>query len=222
MKPDVPNGPGAGWQRWLRALPPLLGVLLLLGAVYVVQKEFRHLRLDDIEAAMQRIPHRSLAIAFGITIAAYLVLTMYDLLGSIYAEHRLPYRRIAFASFCAYALSHNLGFSALSGGAVRFRLYAGWGYSPLQIGKLVAFGSLTFTLGGLVIGGAALLFEPRALPFIGTHLPVVAAWHRGGAMESGRGLFRPKRAPGLHDGVWPSVAIATPADGRAPGHRRHH
>jgi uncharacterized membrane protein YbhN (UPF0104 family) len=172
MKPDVPNGPGAGWQRWLRALPPLLGVLLLLGAVYVVQKEFRHLRLDDIEAAMQRIPHRSLAIAFGITIAAYLVLTMYDLLGSIYAEHRLPYRRIAFASFCAYALSHNLGFSALSGGAVRFRLYAGWGYSPLQIGKLVAFGSLTFTLGGLVIGGAALLFEPRALPFIGTHLPL--------------------------------------------------
>jgi phosphatidylglycerol lysyltransferase len=161
-----------GWRRWARHLPPVLGVVLLLAAVYVVQKEFRHLKLDDIETALQRIPHAWLGAAFGITIAAYLVLTLYDLLGSIYAEHRLRYSRIAFASFCAYALSHNLGFSAVSGGAVRFRLYAGWGLTPLQIGKLIAFCSLTFSLGGLVIGGGALIFEPRALPFIGTRFPV--------------------------------------------------
>jgi uncharacterized membrane protein YbhN (UPF0104 family) len=178
----APACPQPLWRRWLGHVPPLLGVLLLLVAVYVVQKEFRHLKLDDIESALQRIPHTWLLLGFGITICAYLVLTMYDLLGAIYAGHRLPYRRIAFASFCAYALSHNLGFSAVSGGAVRFRLYAGWGLTPLQIGKLVAFCSLTFGLGGMVIGGAALLFEPRAMPFIGLRFPIWLLHGIGGMM----------------------------------------
>ena len=32
-------------QSWVRHLPPMLGVALLIGAIYVVQREFRHLRL---------------------------------------------------------------------------------------------------------------------------------------------------------------------------------
>ena len=60
---------------------------------------------------------------------------------------------MAFASFCAYALSHNLGFAAVSGAAVRYRLYAHWGLTPVQIAKTVAFCSLTFGLGGMVLGG---------------------------------------------------------------------
>ena len=39
-----------GLQRYLSQLPAVLGVLLLIGAIYVVQKEFRHLRLRDIVA----------------------------------------------------------------------------------------------------------------------------------------------------------------------------
>ena len=45
----------------------------------------------------------------------------------------------AFASFCAYSLAHNLGFAAVSGAAVRYRLYAHWGLTPFQIAKTVAF-----------------------------------------------------------------------------------
>ena len=58
----------------------------------------------------------------------------------------MSYGRVAFASFCAYALAHNLGFAAVSGAAVRYRLYAHWGLTPLQIGKTVAFCTLTFGL----------------------------------------------------------------------------
>jgi phosphatidylglycerol lysyltransferase len=169
--PDGVLSAEPAWRRWVRHLPPVLGVVLLVAALTVVRKEFRHLRLEDIAAALGRIPHAWLLIAFATTIGAYLVLTVYDLLGSIYAGHRLPYRRIAFASFCAYALSHNLGVSAVSGGAVRFRLYAGWGFTPLQVGKLVGFCSVTFGFGGLVLGGGALLFEPHAMPFLGNALP---------------------------------------------------
>jgi uncharacterized membrane protein YbhN (UPF0104 family) len=158
----------------LLRLPALLGVVLLVGAIYVVQREFRHLRLEDVASALGAIPIRSLAISFGFTVLSYGVLTFYDRLGTIYAGHAVSYARVAFASFCAYALSHNLGFAAVSGAAVRFRLYSHWGLGPLQIGKVVAFCNLTFALGGLVLGGAILLFEPVSVPFFGQHLPPAA------------------------------------------------
>jgi uncharacterized membrane protein YbhN (UPF0104 family) len=163
----------------LRQLPAVLGVLLLIGAVYVVQKEFRHLRLRDIEDALHDIPLHALAVGFLWTVLSYAVLTIYDRLGTIYAGHKVSYRRVAFASFCAYALSHNLGFAAVSGAAVRYRLYAHWGMTALQIAKVVAFCSLTFALGGMVLGGTVLFVEPHSIPFFGQHLPVAVMYAVG-------------------------------------------
>src|SRR5438309_220077 len=170
MRPEplAPQAPGeTTWlerlKKHLRHLPAVLGVALLAGAVYVVLKEFRHLRLEDIAAALRAIPATALVFALIWTFVSYFVLTFYDRLGTIYAGHKVSYSRVAFASFCAYALSHNLGFAALSGAAVRYRLYAHWGLTPFQIAKTVAFCSLTFTLGGMVLGGAVLFLEPTSI-----------------------------------------------------------
>ena len=157
--------------RHLSQLPAVLGVFLLIGAIYVVQKEFRHLKIKDIGEALAAIPTAALVFSFIWTVLSYFILTFYDRLGTIYAGHKVSYGRVAFASFCAYSLAHNLGFAAVSGAAVRYRLYAHWGLTPLQIGKTVAFCSLTFALGGLVLGGAILFLEPTAIPYFGQHLP---------------------------------------------------
>ncbi len=158
-------------KSYIRHLPALLGVGLLCGAIYVVQREFRNLKVDDISAAVHAIPMQALVLSFAFTVLSYGVLTFYDRLGTIYAGHKVSYARVSFASFCAYALSHNLGFAAVSGAAVRYRLYAHWGLTPVEIAKTVAFCSLTFGLGGLVLGGAILFLEPSAIPFFGQHFP---------------------------------------------------
>ena len=49
-------------KRYLRHVPALLGVALLVGAIYVVQREFRHLKLADIKASLPAIHGTSLAI----------------------------------------------------------------------------------------------------------------------------------------------------------------
>ncbi len=162
---------GGTAKSYVRHLPAALGVGLLCGAIYVVQREFRHLRVDDIAVAIHAIPMRALVVSFAFTVVSYGVLTFYDRLGTIYAGHKVSYARVAFASFCAYALSHNLGFAAVSGAAVRYRLYAHWGLSAVEIAKTVAFCSLTFGLGGMVLGGAILFWEPSSIPFFGQHLP---------------------------------------------------
>ncbi len=158
-------------SKLLKNLPTVLGVFLLFGAIYVVHKEFAHLKLADITASLGKIPTHSLLIAALWTFVSYWVLTFYDQLGTIYAGHRVSYWRVTFASFCAYTLAHNLGFAAVSGAAVRYRLYALWGLTPLQIGKVVAFCSLTFGLGGMVLGGVILVAIPEGVPFFGDKLP---------------------------------------------------
>jgi len=157
--------------KYARHLPALLGLGLLVAAIWGVAHEARHLRLADIEHALAAIPQRALVLSFGFTILSYGVLTFYDRLGTIYAGHKVSYARAAFASFCAYALSHNLGFAAVSGAAVRYRLYAHWGLQPVQIAKVIAFCSLTFGLGGMVLGGAILFVEPGSVPLLGERLP---------------------------------------------------
>ena len=158
-------------KKAARQLPAVLGLVLLAGAVYVIWKEFRHLKVADIKTALEAIPPKALLISFVWTVLSYSVLTFYDRLGTIYAGHKVSYGRVSFASFCAYALSHNLGFAAVSGAAVRYRLYSHWGLTPLEIAKVVAFCSLTFGLGGMVLGGIILFSEPDAVPFFGAIVP---------------------------------------------------
>ena len=176
-------------KRLLRHLPAALGVILLVGAVYVVQREFRHLNVRDVGHALHAIPNRALWEAAVLTVLSYGLLTFYDKLATIYAGHHVSYWRCALASFCAYALAHNLGFAAVSGAAVRYRLYAHWGLSALQIGKVVAFSSLTFGLGGMMLGGAILFTEPEAVPALGPYLPHWVLYCAGVAMWAVVGTY---------------------------------
>jgi phosphatidylglycerol lysyltransferase len=160
----------------------VFGLGLLVVAIYVVQQEFRTLRVADIEDALAAMPASTLWIAAGFTVAAFLVLTVYDRLGSVYAGHPVSYGRTSLASFCAYTLAHNLGFAAVSGAAVRYRFYAAWGLPPVAIAKIVGFTSLTFGLGGFALGGLVLVVEPEVLPGLGDYVPHWALRLAGVAM----------------------------------------
>ncbi|NMJ40286.1 lysylphosphatidylglycerol synthetase family protein [Roseomonas sp. JC162] len=151
--------------------PTVFGLLLLVAAIYVVQREFRNLHWSDIQGALHSTPAHALWGAAGCTLLAYLVLTAYDRLGSVYAGHPVSYARTSLASFVAYSLANNLGFSTVSGAAIRYRFYAAWGLSPGAIAKVVAFTSLTFGLGGFALGGLVLVAEPEVLPFFGDGTP---------------------------------------------------
>ena len=164
----------AVFHRVLRHVPTVLGLGLLFGAVYVVWREARHIKIEQVAAALHGLGTHAIAMAAMWTFLAYFVLTFYDRLGTIYAGHRVSYSRAAFASFCAYALSHNLGLAAVSGAAVRYRLYSHWGLPPLKIARIVAFCALTFGLGAMVLEGAILWIDPGSVPFFGSLLPTWA------------------------------------------------
>ena len=150
---------------------PIFGVLLLAGAIYIVQREFRDLSVAQVQTAMASISWHALLLAAGFTVVAYAVLAIYDKLGSSYSGKPASWGRSLIASFCGYSLAHNLGFAAVSGAAVRFRFYSAWGYTPAEIAKVIGFTSLTFGLGGMALGGLVLLMEPEVLPWFGANTP---------------------------------------------------
>ncbi|WP_043359872.1 lysylphosphatidylglycerol synthase domain-containing protein [Belnapia sp. F-4-1] len=162
----------SGTLAWLRRHgATVFGLVLLVGALYVVQKEFRGLSVAEIREAMGKLTVGALWMAGGLTVVAYLVLAAYDKLGSSYAGRPVSWPKSLLASFCGYSLAHNLGFAAVSGAAVRYRLYSAWGLTPLEIAKVVGFTSLTFGLGGMALGGLVLMFEPEVVPFFGSTMP---------------------------------------------------
>ncbi|KFL88290.1 hypothetical protein AmDm5_2292 [Acetobacter malorum] len=170
MPKHQPEGPG--WKRWLKHLPHLIGLLLMVAAIGVVQHELRHLRLADIKQAMMAIPGRQLGLGVACTFFSYFILSFYDRLAVIQVGYRqISFRRTAFAAFCSYVLSHNLGFSAVSGAAVRYRLYRNWGGSSFAIAQIIAFCSATYLLGAAVLIGGVLVWEPQVIPMAGSHVP---------------------------------------------------
>ncbi|MFT8680247.1 lysylphosphatidylglycerol synthase domain-containing protein [Gluconacetobacter sp.] len=171
LPPDGPPPPAPGWRRLLRHLPHVVGLCLMVAAIVVVQHEVRDLHWDDIRAALGTIPATTMMLGIGCTVLSYFILSFYDCLAVVQVGHRLSFRKAAFASFCSYVLSHNLGFAAISGAAVRFRLYGNWGVGAFDIAQIIAFCSATYLLGAGALIGAVLLLEPGAIPVIGAHLP---------------------------------------------------
>jgi len=153
----------AGWSAllaWTRAALPLA---LLVGAILVLEHEARHTRPAEILAHLHSIPWRAVSLAVALTVSSYWLLGLYDVLAMHYLRKRISYARQAFTGFIAYALSHNFGFAAFTGAAVRLRMYGPLGVTGLDIATIAAFCSVTTGLGLAILAGTALLIEPARL-----------------------------------------------------------
>lgn len=162
-EPGAPGDDRSVGRRWAGVrskLRPVLVAAVLGLAGYLLYQALRRYDLDQVIESVRSIPLVHLASAGGFAAASYLCLTGFDALAVRYVGHALPYRRVALASFVALSIGHNLGFAALSSGAIRYRFYSQWGMSAQSVGKLILFCALTVGLGLMILGGAALLLQP--------------------------------------------------------------
>ena len=134
-------------------------------------------RWRDVRHAFRAISLWQVAGALALTIASYVMLTLYDVLALRIIGRPLPYRTAALASFTSYTLSHNLGFALLTGGSARYRVYSAAGLDTAEIVKVVATASLTFWSGVVVMAGAALALHGGGLELAG--ITISAGVQRG-------------------------------------------
>ncbi len=157
-----------------RVLPAVAGLVVFVGALEVLRVELRGVSWPDLTRDVAATPVPRLLLAVVLTAINYLTLTGYDLLAFRYVGRPAPAGRVARVSFLAYAISHNVGFSMLSGTSIRYRYYSRMGVTADELSRIVVSYSITFWLGLCTLGGVSLLVMP---PADGV-LPVGVVWQR--------------------------------------------
>jgi phosphatidylglycerol lysyltransferase len=172
---------GGDRSRW-RWVGPLAALLVFTAVVLLLHRQLAHLHVSRVLEHLHAIPRRQVLAALGFAAASYWVLSNYDVLALAYLRRAIPYTRILFTSFIAYSFGHTLGFSAFTGAAIRFRLYATAGVTAVDVATISAFCSLSLGIGLATIAGLSLFLSP-------THATQILHLHHNWALLAGTVLL---------------------------------
>ncbi len=147
----------------MKRLHAWIGAAAFAVAAVLIWRTLHRYSLHAILESLGMISRRNLALGAAFAAASFLCQTGFDTLAVRYTRSDLAYRKIALASFTALSIGHTLGFSAFSSGAVRYRLYTGWGLSAGDVGRIILFCGVTVGLGLATLGGVVLLVRPALI-----------------------------------------------------------
>jgi phosphatidylglycerol lysyltransferase len=156
-------------------LAAILSLAVFCLALWALQHNLRDYRARDVLAEIATLPLSAIVLALILTAASYVVLTGYDVLALRHVGRRLPYARVALASFISYGFSHNVGLSLLSAGSVRYRIYSAVGLTAAEIVSVTMICALTFGLGATFAAGLILMAGPATIAASAADLPPAVA-----------------------------------------------
>jgi hypothetical protein len=168
---------------------PVIGISTVMFSVWLLVRELRGVSLDELTLSIAEVSAKHWLLSGICTVAAYAALAAYDRVALLHLGRRLSPLFIAVTSFTAYALSHTVGASVLSGAVVRYRAYTSRGLTGAEVGVLVAFCSFTFVLGTVMLIGLVLVIEPHITERFVDILPVGASTTTGLALLALVGLY---------------------------------
>ncbi len=134
-------------KRLIKKLINYSGIFFFILAAGMLWWQLRNYSLADIFHAITDIPLRHLAAACLACFAGYLVLSLYDYLALNYVGGRVAWWKWMLAGMLGFAISNNAGNAAISGGAIRYRLYTRWRIRGGDIFKMLTLSGLTYFLG---------------------------------------------------------------------------
>ncbi len=149
-------------HKWIHGIGTAVSLGLFVLAVAIIHHRLHGTHYRDIVEQLRQVGGWSALAAAGLTVLNYITLTAYDALGLRYIGRRLPYRKLAIASFIGYAFGNNA--TMVGGSAARYSIYSSFGIAAGDVGRLVLFCGLTFWLGLLAVAGLAFLIEPSQVP----------------------------------------------------------
>lgn len=138
----------------------IISLAILVFALWLLHRALGKYEFSDVAARLRETPWVAIVAALAATSGSYLALGGFDWLATRYIGRNVPLGRVMMASFVSHAVSHSAGFAALTGGAIRYRMYAAAGLTALEVAAVIVFCGLTFMVGACTLAALALLFEP--------------------------------------------------------------
>jgi glycosyltransferase 2 family protein len=151
-----------------------IGAAIAAAALFVLMRLLNGIDIQRVAADVRAMPASHIGHALLFAAGSYVALTSYDVfaLRAIGARH-VPYRVAVLASFSAYAIGHNIGATAFSGGAIRYRVYSQFGLGVIDVARICFLTGLTFWLGNVTILGFGLAGWPDGAAHIVAISPAV-------------------------------------------------
>lgn len=150
-------------KKYLRYLGHILICAIFLLAVYLLYNKLKAYSIAQIRESIQQISYSRIGLSLILMVINYMILVGYDWL-ALKAIHKvLPLPRVALVSFVGQAVSYNFG-ALLGGTSVRYRFYSAWGFSLVDIVRLVLMLAVTFWVGALGLCGLIFIFHPPIIP----------------------------------------------------------
>ncbi len=191
----------------------IVTALLFAAGSYALYRLLSPLDFREVLASLKATPGSTYVRAIAATAIGYAALVGYDWSALRYLGKRLPLPFVALGGFLGYAFGNTIGLSAVSGGAVRYRIYAALGLDAYDVAAISSFAAIAYGVGVTLIGLAALVLHPDALGMVLAMNPAtvrvialaalaaslvllygIALW--GGTLRLGRFALR---APGAGD-----------------------
>ncbi|KAA5843977.1 bifunctional lysylphosphatidylglycerol flippase/synthetase MprF [Pseudomonas chlororaphis] len=136
--------------RWLELLSKyrqpigMVVTLLLFGIALIACRHLlSELDLYALHDSILDVPKPALLGALAATVVGFVILLGYEWSASRYAGVNLSPRTLALGGFTAFAIGNAIGLSLLSGGSVRYRLYARHGVGAGDVAHMTLFASLS-------------------------------------------------------------------------------
>src|SRR5689334_23637625 len=115
-------------KQVLHKLGVVVSVTVIIVACFMLYHKLRGIDTVEVIEAIKGTETYQIALAALFVAAGYFTLTFYDLFAVRAIGHsHVPYRVNALAAFTSYSIGHNVGASVFTGGAVRYRIYSGYG-----------------------------------------------------------------------------------------------
>lgn len=148
-------------SRWLRLASWAASLMVIGAAIWMLHRYLGQIAWRDVITAWKQLPPRRIAYAFGATAVSLGMLAMFDVLAArVVTGRRVSTALAAFAGVVTQGISNALGFHAITGTAIRFRIYAAAKLSAADVAGIVALAGVGVGLGFVVVITGALCWQP--------------------------------------------------------------
>ena len=161
-----------------------LGVAASLIGLYLLYRVIRRYDMGEVVNALGTVPPSTIVLALLFTIVGYLFLFGAEYLAVRYTGQPVTVARVARTAVAALGIGHSIGLSALSSGAVRYRMYGRAGMKLPEVGRVILFSAVTVALGLGFVGSMALIWHSEELARL-TDVPPLALMALAAAALSG-------------------------------------
>ena len=153
----------ASSQFLRRIFPVVLGAALFGLGIYALYHLLRPVSPAEIMAQVRAMPATVLLAALAATVVGYVAMIAYDALALRFIRRRLPFGVVVLGGYLGYAFGNTIGVSAISGGAVRYRIYSASGLNGFEVATVSGYIAIAVGVGLTLVGLTALAIHPGAV-----------------------------------------------------------